>query len=498
MPKLSTANTAAEVVTAAAHFVHYERHAKSAPADVIPTIDDLCRHFAELAQNKIAESGTLWSQTGRTGPWVVCCMEFTATSAVDRPLSRSIYGRRGFFLEDMMAMHNRWLQLDKRTRHPIVPLIEAWFDRPPEVQHCTRDKAIGNEAVAALWSPEDGAPATLYLPKQDNLIEPVGTGQPAGQLAFPELADEFDDPVPDMPLLTLAHEAGFGKLSAGAGARLDKRLMVHSLISVPYGDRRQGGRYTIRWTLQDMIQMFWPAPPGGYSSWKPKRHAPLLNAACNAMTQAGFQIDARNLWHPVVVRQRPANWYDRAAEFVIQVEFPAGIQVNGPLIDRPALIEAGTIADYAFDGELTLAAMWDAAKNLNRSASGKAYRIYATRPKVLRNPAGHVLNRNREVILVGGKPTTNWNDKRAVPVLDRDSTQIMERSPAADKVPALDRFQRARLFYSAQQLAKASKRMRSYYANMADKRLCAMEQHGRLVIERARGGWRILEARQDN
>ncbi|MCY4590782.1 MAG: hypothetical protein OXE86_09540 [Alphaproteobacteria bacterium] len=55
-------------------------------------------------------------------------------------------------------------------------------------------------------------------------------------------------------------------------------------------------------------------------------------------------------------------------------------------------------ADPAFDGALTLATLWDRAK-----AANGGFRIYATRPRALRNGQGHLTRADGSVILGHGR-----------------------------------------------------------------------------------------------
>ena len=167
------------------------------------------------------------------------------------------------------------------------------------------------------------------------------------------------------------------------------------------------------------------------------------------------------------------------------------------MVDKPALIGAGTVSDPAFDLELGLAYLWDDAKK----RSGLR-RVYATRPAVRRNAQNHLIDASGQVILHRGQPATRWDHPRAV------RTGRLERNPAADRVRVLDRAGRRHLAYGPElslyidspPKSKAQIRNEQTYA---DRLLRGLEAAGRIVIERDAvdvrtgvRGWRILEVWQ--
>ena len=402
------------------------------------------------------------------------------------------------------SVHEAWLAIPEaeRPRHPLAPLVAAWHERPVEVDMDTRATAIAPQSLFA-WAGE--APAILTMPLHDNEL-PIQPGliEAETELFIPGLEPPESAVVP-APALVVAEEIGFGSLKPGRGARLDKRLLVYSLLAVPQSERRPGGRYTLRPPLRTITHEWsWPPPASTgsgkstRSKWKPSRHAPLLARAMNAVTLAGMILPDGREWRPVMFRARP-DFGDLDSRAVIEIALPEASE-RGPLIHRDALIAAGVVSDPAFDGALTLATLWDRAKMAN---GGR--RIHATRPKALRDAQGFLTRADGSRILGhkndpvtakdrrlvwrhGNAPQRDWRHPEAV--LDGE-----ERHPQADKVPLLNRDDRRRLFYghaSDKQAASA----RAMAANRADTRLRTLEAEGRVVIEDCgRDGWRILEPR---
>ena len=156
---------------------------------------------------------------------------------------------------------------------------------------------------------------------------------------------------------------------------------------------------------------------------------------------------------------------------IVQIELPSGSD-HGPAVDKPSLIEAGTVSDPAFDLELGLAYLWDEAKRRNGG-----YRIHATRPEVLRNEQGHIVDTKDNVKPErNGKPSTRWDHPEAV------LTGRQERHPQANRVRVLTRAERHRLTYGIIGDKHTSQIRNEQSAT--DRLLTGLEKDGRIVIER--------------
>ncbi|MDE0698265.1 MAG: hypothetical protein OXH76_20800 [Boseongicola sp.] len=402
-------------------------------------------------------------------------------------------------------VHQRWAELpdDNRPRHPLAPLLKAWQERAVEVEKLdTRDKAIVQES---LFGWVEDAPAILTHSRHDNELPfrpgPVEELAPFLDLGLPE----SQSPVVPPNTLVLADQAGFGKLTSGAGARLDKRLLVFPLLGIPMSERRPGGRYTLRPSLREMVHGWLMPPPaetgtgkGKYSAWQPSRHAPTLRRAMQAVNVSGVILADGREWLPIIFRAFP-DFRNLDSRAVIEAALPElDASLHGFMVNRLSLIAAGMISDMAFDGTLTLAALWDQAK-----ATNGGFRIHATRPKALRDTKGFLTRADGSQITGHGNNPFQGRDgklqwrKGDVPQRDwRHPEAVLygeERHPHADKVPVLNRDDRRRLFYGHAS-DQASKQMRSHYAKQADQRLRALEIQVRVVIENCeREGWRILE-----
>lgn len=398
------------------------------------------------------------------------------------------------------AVHVLWKLVDNEgLSHPLGALILGWMrDRPEPVIPDGRSTSIF--PFGLFPAPPVTIPA---VPRSSDSTEIPVLGRvdpPTDQL--PLLAELMDNGALDVPLLQLADRAGFRGLKPGRGARLDKRLLLFSLLAVPIAQRRPGGRTEWEPTLRQLRDLLWPVRQrveGGVSravsTYRPNKHGRALLRGLDAMSSLNVILPDGRIWRPIHVWENP-DLSNLDGRVYLEIRFPAD-SAHGPLIDKPALIGAGTISDPAFDLEMGLAYLWDEAK---RRGGGR--RVYATRPAVRRNAQNHLIDASGQVILHRGQPATRWDHPRAV------RTGRLERNPAADRVRVLDRAGRRHLAYGPElslyidspPKSKAQIRNEQTYA---DRLLRGLEAAGRIVIERDAvdvrtgvRGWRILEVWQ--
>ena len=400
--------------------------------------------------------------------------------------------------EGLEALHIIWLAVGRKAglKHPVAPLIEAWLQRPeqirPDLEKNGRPRKNGIMPSGLFTQQPATVPAQLAF-TLDNGDPSLGRVE-SPQAQLPLFADLLaGEDIPVTPLL-LANAAGFRGLQPGRGARLDKRLLIFSLLSMPLDQRRPGGRYEWRPSLKELRDLFWPTRSKivngrrwEVSSYRPGKHARSLYSALQAINLAEVVMPDSYHWRPTIVRGYPS--FDNLdSTVIVQIELPSGSD-HGPAVDKPSLIEAGTISDPAFDLELGLSYLWDEAKRRNGG-----YRIHATRPEVLRNDQGHIVDTKDNMKSErNGKPSTRWDHAEAV------LTGRQERHPQASKVRVLTRAERHRLAYGIIGDKHTSQIRNEQSAT--DRLLISLEKNGRIVIERdavepgtGKRGWRILEA----
>lgn len=336
------------------------------------------------------------------------------------------------------------------------------------------------------------APGYRYVAVRDRgdpgLVLPgqVDEGEPTLPFGLPGSEDRA-------PLVRLADAAGMGGLVPGRGARLDKRLFIYAVGSMPRQERESGVMYRHERSLRWWAAVLWPG--GGY---RPHKHQHVLNAALKALIEVDIRLPDGSSWLPVVPRRLPR--YDDPGSIIrLDIELPAD-STRGAGVSWPRLIEAGGRSDPVFDTIIGLAYLWDRAKARN---GGR--RVYATRPRVRRNHAGALVDRNGDVITSsrgaprlqpgtgqpiwdrGDVPVTNWQHPAAV-------YEGTERHPAAGRVELLTRARRRKLVFPNRGQDQ-SKSARSNDQRRAEGLLREMAKRGEIVIEVLPDRlWRILEA----
>ena len=401
---------------------------------------------------------------------------------------------------NVAQVHELWRDADPQRRHPLAPLVRAWWNRPQPIEADTHPDAI-LPAGTLQHAPSSATYRFLEVgvdrsrePEQFERAYPDGPGKVAPETVQLDLLPAEHADVPVTPLL-LADAAGFSKLQQGRGARLDKRIFLYALAAMPMSARCPGGGYTWEPTLEQIRNLLWPkSPRTGKSSWKPSKHWRALYQALDAVNLAKVELPNRELWLPVRTWRQPdpRNLDSRA---LIEIALPPGGAIGGPQLDRAGWIADGTLSDPAFDLRLSLAWLWDSVK-----ASNGGHRVYATRPRVERTADGVILDRNGQpVIRPNGRPVKDWSDPRACPIYTTDGRPLTERHPEADRVPVLDGEARRRLAYGLR--VQTHRGHRFTERTTADKLLERLERAGVIVIERdatdpqtGRQGWRILEA----
>ncbi len=129
-----------------------------------------------------------------------------------------------------------------------------------------------SSASRAPFSSLDVLPPRVEL-EQLPLLGPPLSPSPLPSISKPEITRNLHlfsaehDEVPVTPLL-LANALDFRALQPGKGARLDKRLLIYSLTSIPYALRRPGGHHLWNPPLEELIELLWRptrgGPPYGY------------------------------------------------------------------------------------------------------------------------------------------------------------------------------------------------------------------------------------------
>ena len=229
-------------------------------------------------------------------------------------------------LSDVKTAHADFMALPTGDRgpHPLERLVREWQERPPLVEHETRqDKRI--------------------LPKIEVL--PAHPARERGML-FGGLTDGRKPSETELPLVPQSSErnrvaildvvdaTGLPIMARGKGAPLALRFGIRSLLTVkPHDRRRQSVRLAM--TLGELAAGLYPTK--FYSRDWPK----LRNVLLEARNYGMLIEDGRSLWFPWAVRRLPAEHAPSMDDLVVvDLAFPPG-SAEGPLIDLATLDQLG-------------------------------------------------------------------------------------------------------------------------------------------------------------
>ena len=273
-----------------------------------------------------------------------------------------------------------WRLLDegKRGRFPSSTILRAWKDRPTPVDPERRPTKI-------LAEPLRYARPTQGILPIKGLDVPVLGQQPGRQAALPGLEQTPGAVVPVLPL----HIAEYSK--AGRGAAITPRLWFGFQMALPR-EIRDGREARLNFTLRELVSWLWP------NGWHRNRDLPRLAQGLHDLNQLGIVYE-RVKWLLVRPVKTPT-WETRLDDSLrVDVTSLPGSD-RGPMIDTVRLWRLGAMAGVPWRAWIRLAYLWDAAKRDNGG-----FRIYATRPEVLRGPDGVILNTAGNTVATPGRQT---------------------------------------------------------------------------------------------
>ena len=251
------------------------------------------------------------------------------------------------------GVHELWRNADPQPRHPLAPLVRAWWKRPVEVEdrndradplfpaplvHVQRnDRRAGNLFSPAVWTAtqESG---------QFDLFPGFGPGEANGPL------------VPALPLALYDLGKGTAK-TRGRGAPLALRIFVEAVLSVPLHARTLNRPVALPpQRFGDLLKALYPNP--GF--YRPSRHFAAIYEAAKSLESARVpweHPDGSGAMRRVVyARDLPRDGrLDDWVQFV--VDLPPGSE-RGVLVDRTALRKAGVESAPSYRLALSLAFWW--------------------------------------------------------------------------------------------------------------------------------------------
>lgn len=472
MSDLQAAQTAPDIVAAIARALWAKHHnGEDCPSEQIPGEAELREWFTDEGWPTAANLVRLG---GRTYKWVTIALG----DSTPRLCLVHVDGTNtAVFYHDLETVHRAWCDTpsDQRLPHPLAPLVDAWQRRPRQVETYRKQRSVAPLVLKATQlHPQDAPQGDRYgqLPLVAS-SDPVGQWSHQSQQAeLPFLGMSKPGLVSALPV-QLYDRAGGVLQTKGRGSPIPLRLFFEALMSIPLQDRLAHTSAELVVTLGELVSWIWP------NGWERRRNLPMLAWALKDLGELRIEWE-RRLWNLVVARTLPT-WETKLTDPIVLHIFSLPGSDQGPLIDRFQLRRWGLQSASAYRAYLRLAYLWDNVKG-NRGG----YRVYATRPKVLRDEQGYLINAKGKPILEKGRPITDWSHPRAI------HTNDIERNPAADAVPQLGPDDLAALGFddnpslTRQQIANRARQTR--------RALKQMEAAGAVVLEADRhGGLRILE-----
>ena len=371
-------------------------------------------------------------------------------------------------------LYDEWRGIpeSKRPLFPLSPIVRAWLNRPQEVQPERRRRAILFKDATNRTAPLPGFDAPVQPPTQPGLVK---ISAPA-MAHLPGLVPD----APALPALLRLYDRVQGMEKGRRGAvPIPMRLFIEGCLSLPAGDR-DGRLRQMRFTIRE-IAGEWLAWDLG--SYRPSGESTggALKTALGQLNQLYVDMPNQGWYYPLLLEA--VQGLNLNSQVAIMSRLPSGSGV-GPPIDRQMLRKLGKQSATAYRAYLYLACDWD------RYGGHKGRLVRPTRPEVLRDPAGHVLDATGTVALEQGRlPATSPHHPRAV------QTGGRELNPARSRYPEYDAYDLIGLCYHIDGIPKEHRRK---YLVRAAKTLEYMESVGAVFIERQnperRHGlpWRIM------
>ena len=384
-------------------------------------------------------------------------------------------GPMAWTLETTIAeLYEEWEKVpeNRRPLSPLSPIVRAWLHRPQEVKPERRTRGILPRDVAHRNALLPGFDAPVQPPTHPGLVK---TSAPA-MAHLPGLVPD----APDLPALLRLYDRVQGMEQGKKGAvPLPMRLFIEGCLSLPTGDR-DGRLRQMRFTVREIAGEWLAWDLGSYRPSGASTGA-ALKTALGQLNQLYVDMPNQGWYYPLLLEAVQGLSLD--SRVAILSRLPSGSGV-GPPIDRKMLRQLGKQSAPAYRAFLYLACEWD------RYGGHKGRLVRPTRPAVLRDTAGHILEATGIIALEKGRrPATSPHHPRAV------QTGGRELNPARSRYPEYNRDDIIGLCYHIDGIPKDHRRK---YLTRAVKTLDYMESLGAVSIERLSPGlrhelpWRIM------
>ena len=241
------------------------------------------------------------------------------------------------------------------------------------------------------------------------------------------------------PILILYEGAGGKYVRRARPAPLALRLLYEVLMSVSL-DKRES-RSILDVQLRDIRDWLYPVIESASGrrrrSYEPRKHLGPIQAAIQEVHNLRVEVIPKGdtvptLWLPVSARKMPTRHLDSAVSFEVYLPPGGG---SGALVDRRVLRLLGLRSALMYRAYIGLCYFWD---HYGYTENGQRA-LKSTRPVVLRDERGQMVNRAGELILdKSGKPSLQW--KRGTPLDAEGRTTTWEFAAREPSPNALARY----------------------------------------------------------
>ena len=220
-----------------------------------------------------------------------------------------------------------WKEAGERGKPPLFDLLERWHKDQPIVIDQTEKR--NDSRIMPRIVQVESRPARRF----GELLGGLNDGRKLSQQAVLDFKDNYNPDSMRVPLIELCDISGRRITMRGKGAPLESRLLIATLLTIPYDQRKPGGIYRIAPTMRELINALYPNGFHKTNQWPALRNAIL--------TARDYGIhDGQGMWLPLALRYLPDNpSFDDS--IVFDIALPDSLNPNGAIIDLPTLNQLG-------------------------------------------------------------------------------------------------------------------------------------------------------------
>lgn len=387
-----------------------------------------------------------------------------------------------FIIEDV---HTTWRSCSNKVirkyGHPLAAVIEAWQNRPLEVDSTRRydEKRPG----AIMRFPRGNIDRELFSES-----EPTGELKrfadnsviPKLQMVLPGIQRGSVIRNPNKVLLT--HVDGVPTQSRRGAVSPELRIFVEAIMQVPPKERI----VTVKITVDELIKRLYPNG-FNWTNQSPKLLAAIHNTDLLTVPFVNASGNMQYGWAPV--KLNTMDFHRRNDDVVFTVTLPEDVK-GGPMVEKKIVRKLGLYSAPKWQAYLAMCDLFY-RYGVYKGKDGKFYIADPTKPVDRRNDEGYLVNAEGEVIYgPSGKPLSNPYNAVALEQLDREPDQrAIEKYPIVPFEDMLMACFPGTGMDTVKNKRDYMKKAKKHFEELADKFETIR------IHERYDDGWRILPAK---